>query len=255
MKKTIAVLLAVIFITAPAVAQESTPLMQSFLYDAVMPEKPMVEAGLLWVNYSEWDVKELIIATRCGFSINDKIAIFGQLAHVNISTEFADATNGLSDVGIFGRYLISDNGTTSFTAGPFLTIPIGKEEVGQSNLNYGGVAAMRHSFGNGMTITANAGLEFLEMVTGGEFKNGEWVTETGHESSFMLGAGLLYPLKDDITLIAEWTMRQEVEYMVLSGAIQYRLGPGNLRAGFGIGLDDGAPDIMIAGGYLLTIGN
>ena len=41
---------------------------------------------------------------------------------------------------------------------------------------------------------------------------------------------------------------------VINGAVQYPLGPGALRVGVGFGVEDGAPDLMIAGGYAINIG-
>jgi hypothetical protein len=48
-------------------------------------------------------------------------------------------------------------------------------------------------------------------------------------------------------------MQSEGDYMIVTGGVDFNLGSGRVRAGLGIGLDDGAPDLKIMGGYLLTL--
>lgn len=237
-----------LLVAAPLLAQEPA-LLQSFVYDAVIPSQGIVEGGGLYVKYNDWDVSEMIFAVRGGWAFNEKMALYAQLAHVRIDDNFMDATNGLSDIGLFGRYQFSDNGKTQFAAGPFVTLPVGSEDVGQSNFNYGAFGAVRHKLNGGITLTGNLGIEFVEFTTWENGKEG-----TTHESGLMMGAGVIYPLSGGLVLMAEWSMRDKFDYAVLNGAIQYPLGPGALRAGVGFGVDDGAPDLLIAGGYAINIG-
>ena len=76
---------------------------------------------------------------------------------------------------------------------------------------------------------------------------------TKHETSLNIGAGAIYPINEQLNLVGELFMQSEGDYMMLSGGVDYNLGSGRIRGALGLGLDDGAPDIKIMGGYLLTL--
>ncbi len=253
MKKFFVMLVAFVMCTIvlgilPLQAQNSVHLLQSFQYDASIANTFYGEAGLLYVNFADADVTETIIAARGGIPINDKMEVVAQWAYVNITPDNFDALNGLADIGLFGRYNFYNNGITYISAGPFLTLPIGEEDVGQGNLNFGGFCALRHILRSGLVITGNIGLEFYETW--------EWEgdkMEEKYTNQILLGAGAIFPVSGDTHIIGEFYMKGDMDYSVLSGAVDHKLGPGRIRAGIGIGLDDGAPDLMIAGGYAMTM--
>ncbi len=240
---------SVVFLgSIPLLAQNSVHLLQSFQYDAPISNTFYGEAGLLYVNFTDADVTEMIVAARGGMPINQKMEVVAQWAYVNITPKNFDAMKGLADIGLFGRYNFYNNGITFISAGPFLTLPIGEEEVGQGNLNFGGFCALRHILKNGIVITGNIGLEFYETW--------EWTgnkMEEEYTNQLLFGAGAIFPVSNETHIIGEFYMKGDMDYSVLSGGVDHKLGPGRIRAGIGIGLDDGAPDLMIAGGYAMTM--
>jgi len=229
-------------------AQDPVHLFQSFQYDAPISGGIYGEAGLLYVNFNDADVTETIIAARGGIPFGKKIELVAQLAYVNITPENFDAMNGLADIGIYGRYNFFNNNGTVISAGPFVTLPIGEEEVGQGNLNYGAFCAARHTLGCGVSITGNIGLEFYETW---EWKNGDF--EETYTNQLLVGAGAIFPLSKKTHIVGEFFMKGDMDYSVLSAGVDQKLGPGHLRVGVGIGLDDGAPDLMVAGCYGMAI--
>lgn len=234
--------------TLPVQAQNSVHLLQSFQYDAPISSNFYGEAGLLHVNFTDADVTELIVAARGGIPINNKMEVVAQLAYVNITPKNFDALNGLADIGLFGRYNFFNKGGTIISAGPFITLPIGEEEVGQDNLNFGGFCALRQVLKGGFVLTGNIGLEFYETW--------EWEgnkMEEKYTNQLLLGAGAIYPISKDTHIIGEFYMKGDMDYSVLSAGVDHKLGPGSIRAGIGFGLDDGAPDLMIAGGYAMSM--
>lgn len=253
MKKQIKVLvifcIGLVFLKSTSLqAQNSVHLMQSFQYDAPVSANIYGEAGLLYVNFADADVTETIIAARGGIPLNKKMEVVVQLAYVNITPKNFEALSGLADIGLYGRYNFYKKGTTTISAGPFFTLPIGDEDVGQDNFNYGGFCALRHSLQNGMVLTGNVGLEFYETW--------EWTgnkMEEKYTNQLLIGAGVIYPLSKATHIIGEFYLKGDMDYSVLSCGLDHKLGPGRIRAGIGIGLDDGAPDLMIAGGYNMVM--
>ncbi len=229
-------------------AQNEVHLMQSFQYDAPIATGIYGEAGLLWVNYTDGDVSEMIVAARGGIPFGKKMEVVAQFAYVKITPENFDALSGLADIGLFGRYNFYRTERTSISAGPFLTLPIGKEDVGQGNFNYGAFAALRHRLPGGICLTGNVGLEFYKTV---EWNMGG--SEEKYTNQLFLGGGVIAPLCAKTHLIGEIFWKQDWDYLVLSGGVDHKLGPGRIRAGVGFGLDDGAPDLMVAGSYLMNI--
>ncbi|MBN2414611.1 transporter [bacterium] len=229
-------------------AQEPVHLFQAFQYDAPIAGGIYGEGGLLYVNYTDADVSETIIAARGGIPFGKKMELIAQLAYVNITPKNWDAMNGMADIGVYGRYNFYKKGSTAISAGPFLTLPIGSEDVGQGNLNYGAYAAARHGLRNGIQFTANIGIEFYETW--------EWhvggIEET-YTNQLLLGFGTIVPIGKKTHIVGEFFMKDDMDYSVLSCGVDQKLGPGHLRVGIGIGLDDGAPDLMVAGCYGMAI--
>jgi len=146
-----------------------------------------------------------------------------------------------------------NNGQTNFSAGAMATLPIGSEDVGQGNLNFGAFGAVRHALDNGMVIVGNAGLFFYEAT---EYEVNlttyELEEKTSYENYLNVSGGVIYPVNDMLNVVGELTFRSEGDYMLLSGGGDYVMGSGRVRGALGIGLDDGAPDLMIMGGYVIA---
>ncbi len=143
-----------------------------------------------------------------------------------------------------------------------MTLPIGDENIAQGKLNFGAFGALRHPMENGMVITGTVGLDFDETkeityeaptFNGTTFTGGGFKEETKYKTSFVLGGGVIYRTNDQLNVVGEFTMKTEVDYMLLSGGADYYMQEGiRVRGALGIGLDDGAPDFLIMGSTLFS---
>ncbi|NIA30185.1 MAG: hypothetical protein GWP06_09770, partial [Actinobacteria bacterium] len=178
------------------------------------------------------------------------------LNFISFSPDQGDGQSGLSDLLVSGRYkIVSDN--VHIAAGGFITLPIGKEGVGASKLNFGAFGALRYPLENGMIITGTLGLDFYETKKSGGVKlvNGALVVEeekTEYENTLVLGGGVIYPVNDQLSAVGELNLHTEGDYMLLSGGADYVLNSNSrVRGALGIGLDSGAPDLQLLASYLI----
>ena len=88
------------------------------------------------------------------------------------------------------------------------------------------------------------GLDWLETV--------DALGVDDRELSLLLGAGAIYPINAQINIIGEVNFRSNVDFIFLTGGVDYKFFRGDrLRGVLGIGLDDGAPDFSATVSYLL----
>jgi len=239
---TIMVSLFFIFFASSLLVAQNTDdihLFQSYFFDATISQRPYFEGGL---SYSDFDTASVLaIGGQGGFPINKKLEVQAALSYINISPEQGDGQSGISDLSLYGRYNLSNNGKTIFSAGGMITLPVGSEDVGKGNTNFEGFGAVRHKLQSGLTLTGTAGLLF--------FKN--W--EDDYDTSFNIGFGGIYPVNNLLAVVGEFNMQTEGDYMMVSAGVDYKLSKGHVRGALGLGLDDGAPDIQIYGSYLVNL--
>jgi hypothetical protein len=228
------------FIAAPVQSQSdlnSVRLFQSYFFDAPITKVNYGDFGLSHSSYDGFSI--LVIGGQGGYALNKKVEIQAQLGYVNASPEEGDGQSGLSDLDVYGRYFISDNRKTQISAGGYLSLPVGSEDVGQSTMDIGGFGALRHKLDNGMVVTGTAGLISLE-----------WGDD--REMTVRIGGGAVYPYSKVMSFVGELVMQTEVDYTMLSAGVDYRMGSGRLRGSLGLGMDDGAPDFQIFATYGLN---
>lgn len=255
--KAIFLIILISLIISPLSAQnlkENIHLFQSYFYDSPITKAIYVDAGLQFAtqSYGPYDASTFEIGGKGGYPVNEKLEIRSGLSFVSVSADGADGQSGLSDLAVYGNYKLSQNKTTQFSAGGMLTLPIGSEDVGYSNLNFGGFGAVRHALDNGLVLTGTLGLIFYETVeTDINWETGDYSEETKHESYLNIGFGTIYQMNQQLDLVGELTFRSEGDYMLLSGGGDYKMSNGRLRGALGLGLDDGAPDFLLMGSYQL----
>lgn len=267
---------------------ESVRLFQSYFFDVPVTQNKLVEGDVAFSNYDGGSAFSL--GPRGAYPVNEKIEVDAQLHFASMNPDYGDGQSGLTDLGIYGRYFLQKKEKTSFSAGAMLTLPIGSDKIyltnygfqslGASVLNFGAFGAMRHQLANGMVFTANAGLFFYEVpdysvdIDDSDWDDWNWDDygyspssvssvaatsaddddDTKRETSFNLGAGVIYPFDAKLNIVGEFYMMSEGDFMMLSGGADYKLGKGRkVRGMLGLGLDDGAPDFMILAGYELTL--
>jgi len=74
---------------------------------------------------------------------------------------------------------------------------------------------------------------------------------TERDNYLTLGAGIIYPTSKNLAIVGEWVLKTEMDFMMLSGGVDYNMGNVRYRGALGLGLDDGAPDFQILASYLL----
>jgi hypothetical protein len=229
-------------------------LFQSFFEDAPIIKSNYVQGAFSYSGYDGFS--QMTFGAMGGHPVNKQIDVQGALGFMSWSPEEGDGESGLTDLAVYGKYNITQDKNKAFSAGGMITLPIGKEEIGQGNLNFGGFGAFRTALSSGLVLTANAGLVFYETTTV-EFDEETWEMEekTERDNYLRIGGGVIYPMKNKKTsLVGELVMLTEFDYMMLSGGLDHVMKSGaRLRGALGIGMDDGAPDIMIQAGYLFTL--
>lgn len=241
---TVAIAILVVF---PVLAQDNLDnvhLFQSYFFDAPITKAGYGQGALIFADYDKWNLFSL--GVMGGYPINEKIEVGAQLHYLNSSPDQGDSQSGISDLDVYGRYNVFNQDKTNISAGGKITLPIGSEDVGQGNLNFGGFGSIRHILNNNMVLVGTLGLIFYEKTDQSEKK-------TSYDSYLNIGGGLVYAVNSQFNIVGELTIQSEGDYMLLSGGVDYVLGSGRLRGGLGIGLDDGAPDILLMGGYALSL--
>ncbi|HNW60836.1 MAG TPA: hypothetical protein PKI62_14240 [bacterium] len=260
MKKLLVVVMFCMLLPATMVLAQKTDgvhLFQNFFSDAVVATNPYGEAGL---GYNSYDGFSAITAgAQGGYPVNEKLEVGVGVHYMNFSydQEGVDSQGGLADPYVGVRYQLTP-GPTKFAVGGYATLPVGSEDIGQGNLNFGAFGAVRHQLDQ-FTLTGTVGLNFYEVKTYEDsyfdFDKMEVVQgkeKTEHKNYISLGVGGIYPVNKNLAAVGELVMHTEGDFMMLSAGLDYNMGNVRYRGGLGLGLDDGAPDLSIFASYMLN---
>ncbi|UCF63283.1 MAG: transporter [bacterium] len=214
-------------------------LFQTFLRDAPISSSGYGEFGVAYLNYDF--LNQTSLGLQGGYPINEKIEIDVGLGFLFMNPDFADNQSGLSDIAVTGRYLIVED-NKNLSAGGYLTLPVGSNDLwGQNRFNFGAFAAIRQPLNEKFVFTGVLGLDFLEIGN-------------DHEAAILINIGTIYAMNEKLHLVGELKFQSRVDYVLLSGGADYSLNEkGRIRGALGFGLDDGAPDFMIMGSYMLFL--
>jgi hypothetical protein len=254
MKKIIVITLcmASLFITGRVWAQGSTydeiHLFQTFLRDTPIALTPYGEAVAVYDDYE--NSTNTFLGVQGGFPLLDNLEIGAKVGMIYLDPDVGGSETDMSDCMISGRYDISKylsfmpSGSKT-AAGAYVTLPIGSEDVGEDNTDYGAFGSLRYPVASRTTLTGVVGVDWLET------RNLLGVKE--RDFSLLLGAGAIYSFNDQIHVLAEMTFQSEGDYMLATAGLDYELKIDNrIRAAIGVGLDDGAPDLTMMVSYLLA---
>ena len=249
MKKALVIMIVLtlgfVFSAYPVLAENTTlddvHLFQTFFRDSPIATTHYGEAFLQYDNYSFGT--RTFLGLKGGFSIDPKLEIGARAGLINADPDHGDSKFGISDILVSGRYDITDHMTfmpekTKLSAGGYLTLPTGKKRTWEDKTDFGAFCALRHPMNNGLVLTSVLGLDFLDNVD----RDGNY----SHETSFLLGGGIISPVNDQLDIVSELNIWTEGDYALLSSGFDYRLETGSrVRGVLGIGLDDGAPDVSL----------
>jgi len=249
-KKTLSLILIFLFTLSTISAQNNVHLFQNFFRDAIIAPNFYAEGSFEYskTEIYDFDWSTMTIGVKGGYPINNKIEADARINFISITPEEGDGESGISDLLILGKYMIVETGP-NIAVGAKITAPIGSEDVGQGNLNFGFFGALRHKLADKIELTGTLGLDFFETTTNDD----EGKEDTEYETSLILGAGSIYYLNQKFSIVPEFMIQTEVDYTMLSCGVDYLISSkGRLRGYFGLGLDDGAPDMMIGASYFTS---
>jgi hypothetical protein len=235
------VILLTLIVMAPGqdAVKSDVHLFQTFLRDAPVSTPIYGEAGLSYLDYEF--ANQTIIYARGGYPITPKIEMNMGLGFSIYNSSFGDNKSGLTDIAIAGRYLILDD-NNNVSAGAYLTLPTGSDDIfRQNNFNFGAFAAIRQPLSQEFVVSGVLGMDFIEI---GDKR----------EAALLISIGSIYAINEQLHLVGELKFQSRLDDVLLSGGVDYALNEkGRLRGALGFGLDNGAPDFMLMGSYLVLL--
>jgi hypothetical protein len=225
---------------------------QFFHKDGTIDPNPYIDAGLGYYDYDR--ASSYTMGVQGGMSILSRLQLDGEINFVNWDPDYDQNETGISDLLVSARYLVLDSGDATFaqpytaglqvTAGGYICLPVGNEEIEQGNLSLGAFSAARYPLNFGLVLAANVGLDYIETTNWSS-------TSDDYEISLSLGAGAIYPFNEELSIIGEIYKKTEIDYLLASVGVDYQLNfGGHLRAAVGEGFSDtvygiGATDFML----------
>ncbi|MFQ5767355.1 MAG: hypothetical protein ACE5ID_05155 [Acidobacteriota bacterium] len=239
---------------APARAQspDDQRFILNFIEDAAVVEDLWVEGQVRWQDLSKG-----LDSTRIGpviaFSPLEGAEVGGRIDIVD--TDFNPSSQtGLGDTTLFGKWQFIHN-PIQFTIGAELFVPTGDEDegLGTGELDASVFVAVRKNLENAyvngfLGFRSNSDSNIRSGVdNNGNGLPGPTIRRDGKTSVF-LGAGAMFPASAHFSFSLELSVETE-RFERGDSAVEVMAGgywfPGehfSLRAGLGVGLDDGAPD-------------
>ena len=213
-------------------------LFEHFFTDAVVIEAAQAEGLFAYGDFDGGSVSA--IGAQGDAPISDNVDIGASLGILSLDPDIGGSETGLSDLFVGARFRIhAGTEPTHLSAGIVGTLPTGSGDVGQSNFNLGGFFASRHPVNENIVVLGVVGLNSVEF-------------DNDRQLSLHLGGGAIFELSRELHLTAELAIDTEEDYTALTGGADFALSEmGRLRGSVTLGLDDGAPDLGIQGGYLL----
>ena len=163
--------------------------------------------------------------------------------------------SGATDLDVWGKWgLGTVGGDTDFSVGGVATVPTGDDTAGLGNdaFDVEAFGSLRHRLPSAV-FAANVGLR----VNGDGQISGKSNSLKG-KTSGILGAGIIFPVSDQVSLMGELRIETErfdgadSDFRVLGGVNWRPFSRGILRGAVTVGLTDGAPDGQLTLGYAYT---
>ena len=229
------------FGAAPVAAQdalEEVRLFQSFFEEGSITPATLVNPGL---TFSDFDGGSIFtIGGQAAFPLTPLFELGLDLNFASINPDGGNGESGLTDLGVSGHYKVLDD-LTQVSVGGSVTLPIGSEDIGQGDVDFGMFGALRHPVRSNLALTGLVGIDFVERGT-------------DRDAGLQVGGGLIYRTQRDFNVVSELRIETEGDYAGLSGGLDYETdGGGRLRGGLLIGLDDGAPDLALLASILFFL--
>lgn len=223
-------------LSAQSSTMDDVRLFQNTFRDAPITAVPYGEALL---NVASMDNSSLTsIGVQGGLGWQRKIELNGGVYFSSTNPDGdASGESGLLDIPVYGRYNFVAEEQMKVSGGTYLTLPIGSDDIGQGNLNFGFFGAIRHAIKDSpVTLTGNLGVDFVEQpgfflgpiciptfnpITGYfEILSPTCLpgpaSEGGRTASVGIGGGAVYAANDLLHLLGEIRIEPEFDYAALS---------------------------------------
>jgi Putative MetA-pathway of phenol degradation len=231
---------------------DNVQLFQTFYQDTPIAELPYGEG---FFQYSAFDgnVSSIDLSVQGGLPVSSDIQVAGGLGFRSLDIP-GGSQSGITDLTVSGRYQVLP-GLTAISVGALATLPIGSKDIGENTFDFNIFGSLRHHLPSRLVITGTLALESDEVKTIKSVNplTGSVTTGSDRNTAFLLAGGIIYPLPSGVNVVGELDIRTKGQYVLLTGGLDYKLKTGGrIRGGIGIGLDDGAPNFVIRGGYFLA---
>lgn len=212
-------------------------LFQSFFRDVRISSTLYGEG---FYNYDNFDFLDITTAgVQLGYGVNSRIEVGTGVYFIDRLPDEVDGESGFADIPVYGRYNFI-NRSTKLSGGLFFTVPVGNEDIGEGNLNFGAFVATRHPASDVVVLTGTLGVDFLDTAI------------EDYEASLNFGGGVIYRARENFHILGELKVMSDLDYSAISGGIDYRMFEAvRLRANLLLGLDETAPDFGLRGGILV----
>ena len=258
----VALLVVMIALPVVALAQSSSRptsgsdrLFLSFIEDATLVDNQWWEGQFEFADLSSGD-EQYIGRAIVAFQPWKNVELGGRVGFGKTDSSIdARDGNGATDLDVWGKYYFLTDPDLEFTVGGIATVPTGDETalLGSDAFSLAGFGSARRRFEQ-VIVTAHVGARF----NGDGSRQGPGgfaVADVDGKTSFFAGGGVLFPLSDEFTFVAEAELETkrfdggDTDARVLGGVSWRLTNRGMLRAGLALGLTDGAPDGQLLVGY------
>ncbi len=220
--------------------KDSVRFFDHFHRDAGYSATSYMEGYIGYAEFDHPDISQTSFGVQGGIPLAPRFELGLGGGFASIDTDGGYDESGLTDIDVIGKYRLRHQGDGRIVLGGSLTLPVGDEDIGEGNADFGFFGAVRHPLSMETVVMGSVGLNFEEW--GGE----------GRESSLHLGGGLLHRMDRRLHLLGELGMDTEGDRMLLTTGVDYlSYAGGRLRGAVSLGLDDGSPDFVLRGGYLV----
>lgn len=246
--------LAALFLAvSTGISQEKTDnvnLVQTFFQDATITTQPFGEGFFQYSTY-DGDLSSIDLVAQGAFPLTPQVQLGGGIGFRNFSAN-NNSQSGITDIAASVRYKVVE-GPTAIAVGGLVTLPVGSEDIGEGSFDFGFFGSLRHPLPSKVVITGSLGLQFVETKTFTYNPITNQLSESSdYKNSVLIAGGVIYPTQNGLSFIGEFNILTEGSYALLSGGVDYALqSGGRLRGALGFGVDDGAPNFILRGGYYL----
>ncbi len=224
-------------------------LFQAFAEDAALVPVQWWEGQLVHVSADPTD--ETLLNLVAAFQPIRRLEVGGRVGFGRTdSTDGLPDGSGATDLDLWGKWDIGSAGTQlAFAAGGLVTVPTGDDQAGLGHdaFDVEAFGALRYAVPHA-TLSAHLGVRF----------NGNGHIEgipLDGKTSTLLGAGVIVPLSDQVSLVGEANVESEryrgadSDFRLLGGVNWRPFNRGMVRGAIAVGLTNGAPDSVFQLGY------